>query len=57
MLIDSPTAYSKEAARLISKLGIDPIAFENKYSLHDLYRSLISALLFSSTNKPLAKNA
>ena len=40
MLIDSPTAYSKEAAGLISKLGIDPVAFENKYSLHDLYRSL-----------------
>ena len=40
MLIDSPTAYSKEAAGLISKLGIDPVAFENKYPLHDLYRSL-----------------
>jgi len=40
MLIDSPTAYSKEAAELISKLGIDPVAFENKYPLHDLYRSL-----------------
>src|SRR5882762_6370078 len=40
MLIDSPTAYSKEAAGLISGLGIDPVAFENKYSLHDLYRSL-----------------
>jgi len=40
MLIDSPTAYSKEAAGLISKLGIDPIAFEKKYSLHDMYSSL-----------------
>ena len=40
MLIDSPTAYSKEAAGLISKLGIDPVAFEQKYPLHDLYRSL-----------------
>jgi spermidine dehydrogenase len=40
MLIDSPTAYSKEAAALISKLGIDPAAFEKKYPLHDLYRSL-----------------
>jgi len=40
MLIDSPTAYSKEAAGLISKVGIDPVAFERKYPLHDLYRSL-----------------
>src|SRR5882757_4464689 len=40
MLIDSLTPYSKEAAGLISKLGIDPVAFENKYPLHDLYRSL-----------------
>jgi spermidine dehydrogenase len=40
MLIDSPTAYSKEAAALISKLGIDPVAFEKKYPLHNLYRSL-----------------
>jgi spermidine dehydrogenase len=40
MLIDSPTAYSKESAGLISKLGIDPVAFEKKYPLHDLYRSL-----------------
>lgn len=40
MLIDSPTAYSKEAAGLISKLGIDPVAFEKKYPIHDLYSSL-----------------
>jgi len=40
MLIDSPTAYSKEATALISKLGIDPVAFEEKYPLHDLYHSL-----------------
>src|SRR5260221_1843957 len=40
MLIDSPTAYSKEAVGLISKVGIDPVAFERKYPLHDLYRSL-----------------
>ena len=40
MMIDSPTAYSNEAAGLISKLGIDPVAFERKYPLHDLYRSL-----------------
>ncbi|MBS1842235.1 MAG: NAD(P)-binding protein [Acidobacteria bacterium] len=40
MLIDSPTAYSKEAAALVSKLGIDPVAFEKKYPIHDLYSSL-----------------
>jgi spermidine dehydrogenase len=40
MLIDSPTAYSKEAAALIAKLGIDPVAFEKKYPIHDLYSSL-----------------
>ncbi len=40
MLIDSPTAYSKEAAALIAKLGIDPAAFEKRYLIHDLYSSL-----------------
>lgn len=40
MLIDSPTAYSKEASALIAKLGIDPVAFEKKYPIHDLYSSL-----------------
>src|SRR5256886_2101906 len=40
MLIDSPTAYSKEAAGLISKLGIDPSSFKSIYPLHDLYPSL-----------------
>jgi spermidine dehydrogenase len=40
MLIDSPTAYSKEAAALIAKLGVDPVAFEKKYPIHDLYSSL-----------------
>ncbi|HWY42576.1 MAG TPA: NAD(P)-binding protein [Candidatus Sulfotelmatobacter sp.] len=40
MLIDSPTPYSKEAAGLITKLGIDPVAFEKKYPIHDLYSSL-----------------
>ena len=40
MLIDSPTAYSKEAAALIVKLGVDPVAFEKKYPIHDLYSSL-----------------
>jgi spermidine dehydrogenase len=40
MLIDSPTAYSNESAALIAKLGIDPVAFEKKYAIHDLYPSL-----------------
>jgi spermidine dehydrogenase len=40
MLIDSPTAYSKEAAALIANLGIDPVAFQKKYPVHDLYSSL-----------------
>ncbi|HLK04728.1 MAG TPA: FAD-dependent oxidoreductase, partial [Candidatus Acidoferrum sp.] len=48
MLIDSPTVYSKEAAGLMAKLGIDPVAFEKKYPLHDLYSShnLGSAVFF-----------
>src|SRR5215467_130403 len=33
MLIDSPTPYSAVAAGLISKLGIDPVAFAKKYPL------------------------
>src|SRR5262249_10347675 len=40
MLIDSPTPYGKEAAGLIAKLGIDPVAFEKKYPIHGLYSSL-----------------
>jgi spermidine dehydrogenase len=47
MLIDSPTAYSKEASALIAKLGIDPVAFEKKYPIHDLYSSFgLSAGVF-----------
>jgi len=30
MLIDSPTAYSAEAAGLMQKLGIDPVALNRK---------------------------
>jgi spermidine dehydrogenase len=40
MLIDSPTAYSAEAAGLMQKLGIDPVALNRKYSDPGLYRSL-----------------
>ena len=39
MLIDSPTAYSKEAAALIAKLGIDPMEFAKKYA-NNFYSSL-----------------
>ena len=38
--IDSPTPYSREAARLIQKLGIDPAAFEKKYTDQNIYQSL-----------------
>jgi len=40
MLIDSPTPYSQQAASLIAKLGIDPVAFAKKYPLPALYSSL-----------------
>ncbi len=40
MLIDSPTPYSSQSAGLLSKLGVDPVAFEKKYPLHNLYSSL-----------------
>jgi spermidine dehydrogenase len=46
MLIDSPTPYSKVADGLIRKLGIDPPAFERKYTDHSLYRGLGSAVFF-----------
>lgn len=38
--IDSPTPYSREADGLIHKLGIDPPAFQEKYSDPSLYESL-----------------
>ena len=38
--IDSPTPYSPEAGGLIRKLGIDPPAFEKKYSDQSIYQSL-----------------
>jgi len=40
MLIDSPTAYSAEAAGLMQKLGIDPVALNKKCSDPGLYSSL-----------------
>ncbi len=38
--IDSPTPYSREAAALIQKLGIDPPAFEKNYTDRNIYQSL-----------------
>jgi spermidine dehydrogenase len=40
LLIDSPTRYSSVADGLIKKLGIDPPAFDAKFSDHKLYRGL-----------------
>lgn len=40
MLIDSPTPYSSEAAGLLTKLGVDPIALDKKCTDHSLYHSL-----------------
>ena len=40
MLIDSPTPYSAEAAGLLNKLGIDPVALDKTYTDRSLYRSL-----------------
>src|SRR5579863_10697228 len=40
MLIDSPTPYSAEAAGLLKKLGIDPVALDKSYTDRSLYRSL-----------------
>jgi len=39
MLIDSPTPYSAEAAGLMQKLEIDPVALDKKCSDPGLYRS------------------
>ena len=40
MLIDSPTPYSPEAAGLMTKLGIDPVALEKKCADRGFYHSL-----------------
>ena len=39
MLIDSPTAYSVEAAGLMNKLGIDAVALDKKCTDHGFYKS------------------
>jgi spermidine dehydrogenase len=40
MLIDSPTPYSPDAAGLLKKLGIDPVALDKTCTDRVLYRSL-----------------
>src|SRR5579863_3758624 len=40
MLIDSPTAYSMEAARLLKKLGVDAVALDKQCTVHGFYKSL-----------------
>jgi spermidine dehydrogenase len=40
MLIDSPTPYSSVAARLMKKLGIDPVALDKRCTDHGFYRSI-----------------
>ncbi len=44
--IESPFPYSKEASGLITELGIDPPAFEKKYSDNEAYRGLGSGYFF-----------
>ena len=44
--IESPFPYSKEASGLITELGIDPPAFEKKYSDDEAYRGLGSGYFF-----------
>ncbi|HUI74596.1 MAG TPA: NAD(P)-binding protein [Candidatus Acidoferrum sp.] len=46
MLIDSPTPYSDVADGLIRKLGIDPSAFEAKYTVPSIYRGLGAGVFF-----------
>ncbi len=44
--IESPFPYSKEARGLITELGIDPPAFEKKYTDHNAYHGLGSGYFF-----------
>lgn len=46
MLIDSPAPYSAVADGLLKKLGIDPVAFEEKYTDGSFYRGLGSGIFF-----------
>ena len=40
MLMDSPTPYSAVAARLMEKLGVDPVALDKKCTDHGFYHAL-----------------
>jgi spermidine dehydrogenase len=44
--IESPFPYSREAGGLLTELGIDPAAFEKKYTDRDAYHGLGSAYFF-----------
>jgi spermidine dehydrogenase len=44
--IESPFPYSKEARGLIAELGIDPPAFQKKYTDRDAYKGMGSAYFF-----------
>jgi spermidine dehydrogenase len=44
--IESPFPYSKEARGLIAELGIDPPAFQKKYTDRDVYQGMGSAYFF-----------
>jgi spermidine dehydrogenase len=44
--IESPFPYSREARGLLTQLGIDPPAFEKKYTDHEAYHGLTSAYFF-----------
>ncbi|MFL5238705.1 MAG: NAD(P)-binding protein [Rhizomicrobium sp.] len=46
MLIDSPHPYSKVAAGLIGKLGIDPVALAKKCDRPDIYKGLAPSTFF-----------
>jgi spermidine dehydrogenase len=46
MLIDSPHPYSKVAAGLIGKLGIDPVSLAKKCDRPDIYKGLAPSTFF-----------
>jgi spermidine dehydrogenase len=45
--IESPTSYSQEAYGLMTDLGIDPAALENKCAVRGVYEGLHPAVFFS----------
>ena len=48
--IESPTPYSKQAKGLMTALGIDPAALEEKCAREHAYKGLGSAVFFSKEN-------